>query len=372
MAFTRPDVARMCVEMNIDEELQEAVWIEGHNYNGFWQPLFYPNFLYCSHCSKIGHSFKNCRKRRAMDKNKGKDTENDTQAVPLALPKQPNHPRGTIHPKHAYKATGNLFPSTPTDNQVLQEENPTPPTGDTDLQDINNIESAKDDPTGHPGTSNTYTPPTDQTGITHAHTPPVIQSPSHTHVSPDAIIQTSNSFDAFMENDKDQNDTNEGILPHTPCLGKQPSTSMACTLQQGATTPTPMQKETSSTSNPSRKNTSSPSAYHMGFLERQSRLPSIFSPKNLSSIPIQTPRTKDSSPLLHNSIINSKEQPSYNIYNEEFPPLTKDLNTFEDTTQGKRAEPSYGSDSEILSHSLSKSDPLDKRPASRAKALARG
>ncbi|KAF5177172.1 hypothetical protein FRX31_033241, partial [Thalictrum thalictroides] len=60
---TRPSVARICVEMNIHEEMPNSIWLEGPNYPGFWQPIYYPNFLYCSHCYKMGHSLQNCNKK---------------------------------------------------------------------------------------------------------------------------------------------------------------------------------------------------------------------------------------------------------------------------------------------------------------------
>ncbi|KAF5198371.1 hypothetical protein FRX31_012042 [Thalictrum thalictroides] len=63
MCRTRPSVARICVEMNIHEEMPASLWIEGPNFPGFWQPIYYPNFLYCSHCYKIGHSLQNCHKK---------------------------------------------------------------------------------------------------------------------------------------------------------------------------------------------------------------------------------------------------------------------------------------------------------------------
>ncbi|KAF5204759.1 hypothetical protein FRX31_005655 [Thalictrum thalictroides] len=52
----------------------ESIWIEGPNYAGFWQKIFYPNFVYCSHCSKFGHAWEQCFKRKEnQNKQKGKD-----------------------------------------------------------------------------------------------------------------------------------------------------------------------------------------------------------------------------------------------------------------------------------------------------------
>ncbi|KAF5195867.1 hypothetical protein FRX31_014546 [Thalictrum thalictroides] len=50
-----------------------------------WQPIFYPNFLYCSHCYKIRHSFENCYKRK---KNKG---PNGKQALQSQGPPNSTH-----------------------------------------------------------------------------------------------------------------------------------------------------------------------------------------------------------------------------------------------------------------------------------------
>ncbi|KAF5203417.1 hypothetical protein FRX31_006997 [Thalictrum thalictroides] len=98
--------------MNVDGDLHEAVWIEGHNYTNFWQPLFYPNFLYCS---KLGHSFENCRKRKTnyADKGKGKEGGITSNANPTTThtTTKTTHQTGPI-----YKATGNLFTNIPSGN----------------------------------------------------------------------------------------------------------------------------------------------------------------------------------------------------------------------------------------------------------------
>ncbi|KAF5201373.1 hypothetical protein FRX31_009040 [Thalictrum thalictroides] len=117
--------------MNVDGDLHEAVWIEGHKYTGFWQPLFYPNFLYCSHCSKIWHSIKNCRKRKVIntDKGKGKDIVTTSNANPATTQ---TNTRITHQVGPIYRATGNLFSNMPSgslenaieteDNSVLQPD----------------------------------------------------------------------------------------------------------------------------------------------------------------------------------------------------------------------------------------------------------
>ncbi|KAF5203794.1 hypothetical protein FRX31_006619, partial [Thalictrum thalictroides] len=84
---TRPGVARLCAEVNIHEDLPTSIWLEGLNYPGFWQPIYYPNFLYCSHCYKIGHSLANCYKKNGKPVDKGKQLENAQPNRPITLDK---------------------------------------------------------------------------------------------------------------------------------------------------------------------------------------------------------------------------------------------------------------------------------------------
>ncbi|KAF5206264.1 hypothetical protein FRX31_004152 [Thalictrum thalictroides] len=80
LCYTRPDVARLCVEMDIQNDMPDSIWIEGPNYTGFWQKILYPNFVYCSHCSKIGHAWEQCFKRKENhNKQKEKDALIDKQ-----------------------------------------------------------------------------------------------------------------------------------------------------------------------------------------------------------------------------------------------------------------------------------------------------
>ena len=59
-SLTRPSVARFCVEVNLQEELPENVWI-GNGHPGFWQHVEYENLpAYCSFGHKIGHDEANC------------------------------------------------------------------------------------------------------------------------------------------------------------------------------------------------------------------------------------------------------------------------------------------------------------------------
>ncbi|KAF5179438.1 hypothetical protein FRX31_030975, partial [Thalictrum thalictroides] len=100
---TRPGVARICAEINIHEDLPTSIWLEGPSYPGFWQPIFYPNFLYCSHCYKIGHSLDNCFKKNGRPVEKGKQKEGNQSA--LGTEKNPTRlgQWQTQRPKQVYK-----------------------------------------------------------------------------------------------------------------------------------------------------------------------------------------------------------------------------------------------------------------------------
>ncbi|KAF5194193.1 hypothetical protein FRX31_016222 [Thalictrum thalictroides] len=52
--------------MKIQEDMPDSIWLEGPNLPGFWQEIHYPNFLYCSSCAMIGHSWDFCRKRNKV------------------------------------------------------------------------------------------------------------------------------------------------------------------------------------------------------------------------------------------------------------------------------------------------------------------
>lgn len=74
--LTRPDTARICVEMDIFLEMPDRLWIELNDTKGegFWQPISYPGFQYCSSCSIFGHTLEACRKKpRQVNEKKGKE-----------------------------------------------------------------------------------------------------------------------------------------------------------------------------------------------------------------------------------------------------------------------------------------------------------
>ncbi|KAF5207465.1 hypothetical protein FRX31_002949 [Thalictrum thalictroides] len=75
--------------MDIQSDMLDSIWLEGPNYLGFWQKIFYPNFVYCSYCSKIGHAWKQCNKRKAVTADKQK--ENST--LNADMPQTRRNPR---------------------------------------------------------------------------------------------------------------------------------------------------------------------------------------------------------------------------------------------------------------------------------------
>ncbi|XP_071902080.1 uncharacterized protein [Coffea arabica] len=59
---TRPNMARVCVEVDLMKELPSRVWISFGERLGFWQPLVPENLpRYCGHCFHQGHNDAECR-----------------------------------------------------------------------------------------------------------------------------------------------------------------------------------------------------------------------------------------------------------------------------------------------------------------------
>ncbi|KAG9444331.1 hypothetical protein H6P81_015671 [Aristolochia fimbriata] len=58
--LTRTNVARVCVEVDLLQELPQSLWI-GIGARGFWQDITYENLpSYCAHCLLRGHSITRC------------------------------------------------------------------------------------------------------------------------------------------------------------------------------------------------------------------------------------------------------------------------------------------------------------------------
>ena len=59
---SRPNMARVCVEIDLMKELPSRVWISFGERLGFWQPLVPENLpRYCGHCFHQDHSDAECR-----------------------------------------------------------------------------------------------------------------------------------------------------------------------------------------------------------------------------------------------------------------------------------------------------------------------
>ena len=61
MAVSRPNVARVCVEVDLLKPLPPRVWIGNGGHEGFWQELRPENLpSYCLHCYRQGHRVDAC------------------------------------------------------------------------------------------------------------------------------------------------------------------------------------------------------------------------------------------------------------------------------------------------------------------------
>lgn len=62
--LTHPMYPRVCIEVNVAEELRSRVWIGTSKEDGFWQRVEYEgNINYCGHCGLMGHGKSICRKK---------------------------------------------------------------------------------------------------------------------------------------------------------------------------------------------------------------------------------------------------------------------------------------------------------------------
>nr|XP_027070434.1 uncharacterized protein LOC113695508 [Coffea arabica] len=61
-SFSRPNVARVCVEVDLLKSIPSRVWVDMGDGDGFWQVLIPENLPnYCSHCYRQGHGENHCR-----------------------------------------------------------------------------------------------------------------------------------------------------------------------------------------------------------------------------------------------------------------------------------------------------------------------
>ena len=60
-SFSQPNVARVCVKVDLLKSLPARVWVDMGDGDGFWQPLNPENLpKYCSFCYHQGHGKENC------------------------------------------------------------------------------------------------------------------------------------------------------------------------------------------------------------------------------------------------------------------------------------------------------------------------
>lgn len=63
VGLSGPIVVRICMEMNIQEEMSSKVSLETKKRCGYFQPLEYPFFSFCKHCSIISHKSEDYQKK---------------------------------------------------------------------------------------------------------------------------------------------------------------------------------------------------------------------------------------------------------------------------------------------------------------------
>ncbi|KAF5208160.1 hypothetical protein FRX31_002252 [Thalictrum thalictroides] len=347
-AFTKPDVARMCVEMNVDGDLHEAVWIEGHNYAGLWQPLFYPNFLYCSHCSKIGHSFENCRKRKANNVDKGKGKEGGTTTTANPTTTMNTAPKITHQNGPVYKATGNLFGSIPSGNLDINTTSENPTQGNKNAGNtqphtalmLSNVFDVLIE--ANTDNSSVIQPASIET--TQGHNSETAKEDAHISPSRNLSPQPQNTFTPIAQLEKGAvdapNDNNQVSSTSSPCDTR------------GTTSTIP----------------SSSSSLLLGETSKNTKPPSDLSPSHLTPLP---------TPLSGGGMKGSDSNfliPDYHnaAYNEDFPPLSKNFDFEEgDLQEDNPLTPSYGSDPESYRKKINRSGFTAKKLSSRAPALDR-
>lgn len=76
LTHTKPQFARVCIELDLSKPLDHKIWIGTSSEDGFWQSVEYEKLpKLCSHCSLQGHEESFCR--HAMGKKT--KTANNTQ-----------------------------------------------------------------------------------------------------------------------------------------------------------------------------------------------------------------------------------------------------------------------------------------------------
>ncbi|XP_012857539.1 PREDICTED: uncharacterized protein LOC105976824 [Erythranthe guttata] len=69
IAFTHTHYARVCIEVNVAQQLPESIFIGTSKENGWWQKVEYEgNHTFCAHCGLLGHLVGACRKKQGLAK----------------------------------------------------------------------------------------------------------------------------------------------------------------------------------------------------------------------------------------------------------------------------------------------------------------
>src|SRR4051812_9337647 len=56
-----PNVARVCVEVDLLKRLHTRIWLDCEEVDGFWKEVIYEKLpQYCKHCRRIGHDVNTC------------------------------------------------------------------------------------------------------------------------------------------------------------------------------------------------------------------------------------------------------------------------------------------------------------------------
>ncbi|KAF5187317.1 hypothetical protein FRX31_023096, partial [Thalictrum thalictroides] len=94
--------------MTVQEDMPDSIWLESPSFPGFLQALHYPNFLYCSSCAMIGHSWEYCRKRKKNSTVAPKEPSATKEGQPKTA-SEPNHNTSWRQPKiKHYRPIGRL------------------------------------------------------------------------------------------------------------------------------------------------------------------------------------------------------------------------------------------------------------------------
>ena len=116
--FSRPSVARVCVEVDLLKKNPNRVWLNMGQYEGRWQKIVYEKDLrYCTSCSKEGHAKSNCKlrsKNSSATDAANKEKSNLQPSAPnsnASRKKSAQGQGGKAPPRQVYRPTDNIIQS---------------------------------------------------------------------------------------------------------------------------------------------------------------------------------------------------------------------------------------------------------------------